>query len=186
MTMIERTLVLLKPDAVRKRLEDEIVGRYRGAGLKVVARKDVLPDREMADRHYAATDEQILGMGNKTLSAARDNDKYDDVLELFGTDDPRKIGEMLREWSLQFITSGEVVAMILEGEGAVALVRKLTGFTDPKKSEKGTIRGDLSDDSIMTANLEKRAVSNLVHASGTVEEAEREILLWFGPAGLKK
>jgi nucleoside-diphosphate kinase len=178
--MIERTLVILKPDAVKAGLEKEIISRYEKAGLRVVKRKEVIPDRKLADRHYAATEAQIVGMGNKTLASAKELGKYDEVIELFGTDDPRKIGEELREWSLQFITSGKVVALILEGEDAIRKVRKITGFTDPMKAEKGTIRGDLSRDSIAKANLERRACQNLVHASGDPEEAKREIALWFG------
>jgi nucleoside-diphosphate kinase len=178
--MIEKTLIVLKPDAVNAGLEKEIISRYEAAGLRVVKRKEVTPDRKLADQHYAATEEQIVGMGNKTLASAKELGKYDDLLELFGTDDPRKIGEELREWSLQFITSGKVVAFILEGEDAIKSVRKITGFTDPTKADKGTIRADLSKDSISKANFERRACQNLVHASGNPEEAKREIALWFG------
>lgn len=184
--MIERTLVILKPDAVRKDLEREIMSRYEKAGLRVVDRKEIVPDKRMAEHHYAATEEQVVGMGNKTLASAREAGNYDEMVRLFGTDDPRKIGTELLGWSHQFITSGKVVAFILEGEGAIALVRKITGFTDPSKAEKGTIRGDLSEDSINKANMERRAAANLVHASGNPDEAEREIVLWFGPGAVKK
>jgi len=178
--MIERTLVVLKPDAVKAGLENEIISRYEKAGLRVVKRKEVKPDRKLAENHYAATETQVVGMGNKTLDSARELGKYEELIEIFGTDDPKKIGEQLREWSLQFITSGKVVAFILEGEDAIKKVRRITGFTDPMKAEKGTVRGDLSKDSISKANFERRACQNLVHASGDIEEAKREIALWFG------
>lgn len=184
--MMEKTLVVLKPDAVHRNLEKQIISRFHEAGIRVVARKEVKPDMALAGSHYAATDEQILGMGNKTITASKEAGNYEEMMKIFGTEDPRKIGEMLREWSLQFITSGTVVAFILEGENAISLVRKLTGFTDPKKAEKGTIRGDHSTDSISKANMERRAVQNLIHASGNPEEAEREIVLWFGPGAVKK
>lgn len=184
--MIERTLIVLKPDAVKKNLEGEIISRYERAGLRVVARKEVMPDKELAERHYAATDEQVIGMGNKTLASARESGNYDEMIRLFETDDPRKIGEQILGWSHQFITSGKVVAFILEGENAISVVRKVTGFTDPSGAEKGTIRGDLAKDSINRANMERRASQNLVHASGNPDEAEREIVLWFGPEWVKK
>jgi nucleoside-diphosphate kinase len=178
--MMEKTLVVLKPDAVRAGLERQIISRYQKAGLHIVKRKEVSPDKDFAGNHYAATESQIVGMGNKTLSSAKELNKYDEMIELFGTDDPRKIGEELREWSLQFISSGKVVAFILEGEDAIKTVRKITGFTDPAKADKGTIRADMSKDSILKANFERRACENLVHASGDPEEAKREIALWFG------
>lgn len=184
--MIEKTLVVLKPDAVKEGLSDEIIKRFEDAGLTVVAVKEVTVDMEFALKHYAATDEQIIGMGNKTIESARENNEIEAVKKKFGTEDPKKIGEELRNWSCEFITSGKVIALILEGEDAVKLVRKLTGFTDPSKADKGTIRGDLSKDSIIKANSDGRAVHNLVHASGDPEEAKREIELWFGPEGLLK
>ncbi|MBI4894483.1 MAG: nucleoside-diphosphate kinase [Candidatus Aenigmarchaeota archaeon] len=178
--MIEKTLVVLKPDAVKAGLERQIISRYQKAGLHVVKRKEVIPDRKLADNHYAATEPQIVGMGHKTLSSAKELGKFEEMVELFGTDDPRKIGEELREWSLQFISSGKVVAFILEGEDAIKTVRRITGFTDPTKADAGTIRADMSKDSISKANFERRACENLVHASGDPEEAKREIALWFG------
>ncbi len=178
--MIERTLVVIKPDGVKRDLENEITSRYERAGLKIVAKKSLQIDRKMAEKHYAATDEQIVGMGMKTLNASKENDKLDEMVKIFGTDDPKKIGTQLRGFMIDFITSGTVVAMVLEGENAIQKVRDITGFTDPAKADKGTIRGDFGQDSIVKANSEKRAVANLVHASGSREEAEREIKLWFG------
>lgn len=178
--MNERTLVVVKPDGVRRGLVDEVISRYESVGLKVVAKKSLTIDEEFAGKHYAATDEQMIGMGMKTLNASRENDKMDEMMKIFGSDDPKKIGRMLREFMIKFITSGLVVAVVLEGEDAVKKVRAITGFTDPARAEKGTIRGDLGEDNIVKANSEGRAVENLVHASGTIEEAQREIDLWFG------
>lgn len=79
----------------------------------------------------------------------------------------------------RFMSSGKIIAFILEGKDAVALTRKITGATDPSKAEKGTIRGDMGIDSQEKADKEDRAIENLVHASGTKEEAEKEIRLWF-------
>lgn len=183
--MIERTLVILKPDAVKRGLEKEIMSRYKNAGLKIVAQKRLQIERKMAEKHYAATEEQIVGMGMKTLNASKENNKLDEMKIIFGTGEPNKIGTMLRGFMIYFITSGPVVVFVLEGENAVQKVRDITGFTDPSRAAKGTIRGDLGEDSIVKANGEKRAVANLVHASGSLEEAEREIRLWFKPGELK-
>lgn len=184
--MIEKTLVVIKPDGVKKNLVDEIISRYEKAGLKVVAKKEVTVDMDFAGRHYAATDKQVIGMGNKTLESAEENGRLGTLEKTFGSKDPKKIGMKLLHWSKEFITSGKVVALLLEGEDAVKTARKITGFTDPSKADRGTIRGDLSDDSISKANEEGRSTQNLVHASGDAEEAKREIELWFGPEGLSE
>jgi len=173
--MIERTLVIVKPDGVKRNLVDEILKRYTDAGLKIVARKTVTATKELAEKHYTDSEEQIVGMGNKTLAVAGE----DGTRKIFGTNNPREIGMVLRGWSIEFLISGPVVAVVLEGEDTVEKVRKITGFTDPSKAEKGTIRGDLGDDSILKANEERRATRNLIHAAGNKEEAGREIKLWF-------
>jgi nucleoside-diphosphate kinase len=178
--MIERTLVVIKPDGVERGLVDEIISRYEKAGLKVLAKKILRIDKKFAEKHYAATDEQIVGMGLKTLQASKENNRLEEMKKIFGTENPKEIGTLLRRWMIEFITSGSVVALLLEGEDAVQVARKITGYTDPSKAEKGTIRGDFGEDSIVKANLERRACRNLVHASGSKEEAEREIALWFG------
>jgi len=174
---MERTLIIIKPDGTSN--ESRIISYYEKAGLKVIVKKVVKIDEDFAEKHYVATDEQILGMGNKTLQASKSSDQYENMKKIFGTEDPRAIGTKLREWLIKFITSDPVTAFVLEGDDAVAAARKITGFTDPAKAEKGTIRGDLGIDSIVDANLECRPVKNLVHASGTREEAEKEIALWF-------
>jgi nucleoside-diphosphate kinase len=86
---------------------------------------------------------------------------------------------MVRGWLLDYISSGPVFAAVLEGPHAVDLVRKITGHTLPYKAEPGTIRGDFSFDSSHLANTAKRAIKNLIHASGNLEEAKYEIPLWF-------
>lgn len=178
--MKERTLVLIQNDAVERKLVGEILRRFENNGLRVVEMKTVVPTREMAERHYRATDEQIIGMGHKTLNAMKEQGKEKEIKKLFRSEDPEKIGESLLEWSREFITGKRLVATILEGENAIEKVRKIVGYTDPIKAEKGTIRGDFADDSIAKANMEKRKVRNLVHAADSVESAEKEIKLWFG------
>ncbi len=173
--MMEKTLVVVKPDGMKRNMVGKILARLEENGLKVIGMKLVKVDRKLAAKHYTDSDAQVVGMGNKTLSSGGP----EKARQLFGTDDPKKIGMMLREWMIDFITSVPVAAFVLEGEDAVKNVRKIVGFTDPVRAEKGTIRGDLGADSIAKANEERRATENLVHASGSAEEAASEIRLWF-------
>ncbi len=162
---IEMTLVIVKPDGVERNLIGEIISRYEKEGLNIRALKLFRVNEALVKRHYP--DELARIIGEKSIRA--------------GTklDDPEEHGKKILEQLRKFISSGNVVAMILEGENAVQKVRNITGYTDPTAAEKGTIRGDLGTDSIAKANVEMRPVKNLVHASGTVEEAEKEIALWF-------
>ncbi len=177
--IIERTLVLIKPDAVRRGLIGRILARFEEVGLKVVGLKMTVPSPEFAARHYPNTPDWIEGMGRKTLETYRDRG-IDPVAEV-GTDDPVKIGEMVKGWNVDYLSSGPVVAVILEGLHAIATVRKLCGATMPLYADPGTIRGDYSSTSAVAANHVKRAVRNLVHASSNPEEAAHEIAHWFGP-----
>ena len=166
--MVQKTLVLIKPDGVQRNLIGEIISRFEKGGLKVVEMKMLTATREILAKHYPADEEYLRIIGEKSQAAG---DAVDDVLE-----QGRKVVDALRE----FISSGPIVAMILAGEDAITNVRKITGYTDPAKADPGTVRGDLGEDSILKANGEGRPVYNLVHASGTPEEAEKEINLWFG------
>jgi nucleoside-diphosphate kinase len=136
--MSQRTLVLLKPDAVRRGLAGEILGRFEAKGLTIVAMQLRTIDGELADQHYA----QHVN---------------------------RDFYPPLRE----FVTSGPLVALVLEGDEAVEVVRGLNGATDGRKAAPGTIRGDFS-----VSNRE-----NLVHGSDSPESAAREIKIWFPDLG---
>lgn len=176
--IVEQTLVLLKPDAVRRGLTGQILARFETAGLKIVGLKMVQPDRDFVARHYPNTPEWIEGMGKKTLETYRDRG-LDPMAEV-GTDDPVKIGEMVKGWNIDYLASGPVVAVIFEGLHAISTVRKLCGNTMPFFAEPGTIRGTYSSASAVVANAVRRAVRNLVHASSNAEEAVHEIGHWFG------
>lgn len=178
---MEQTLIVIKPDGVLRSLTGEILSRLEKAGLKLVAAKMVSVSKELADKHYPADREALwTGIGHKTL------DNYKaleiDAKELLGTNDPKEIGAMVRVWLLEYIASGPVFAAVFEGPHAVELVRKIAGHTLPLLSPPGTIRGDYSFDSAYLANTGKRAIKNLIHASGEVEEAKYEIPLWFNPS----
>lgn len=176
--MLEQTLVIFKPDCVSRGLIGTITSRFERVGLKIVGVKMLMASRELADKHYPSDrSEFIIGMGKKTLENYI-NLGIDAKVE-FGSDDPHTIGLKIREWLVDMITSGPVVAMVLEGPHAVELVRKMVGHTLPLNSAPGTIRGDFSYDSSYLANTGSRPIKNLIHASGQIDEAKYEIGLWF-------
>lgn len=165
--MIQQTLIIIKPDGVAGGFTDEIIKRYEAVGLKVVKREDIMAPLEIVEKHYPMDPEWLRAIGEKTIAAGQAVTSAEDQ------------GRKVVTWLRKFITSGPVVVMVLEGEDAVSVARKTTGFTDPQTAEKGTIRGDLGTDSILLANKEERPVYNLIHASGNPEEAKKEIQLWF-------
>ena len=131
---VERTLILIKPDAVQRRLAGEILQRIEARGFTVRAGKLLKVDRELAGRHYAEHAEKPF------------------------------FGELV-----EFITSAPTWALVVEGDGAIATMRKTIGATNPANAEPGTIRGDLA----------MSMPDNLVHGSDSPESAEREVALWF-------
>lgn len=174
----ELTFLMVKPDGVKRGLSGEIIRRLERVGLKVVGLKMLKPDLKLVDEHYPKDEAWITRLGQKTL-ATYAKYGYDPIKEL-GTDKAEEIGPEVRKWLISFMTSGPVVLMAIQGVHAVDMVRKLAGKTMPSDAEMGTIRGDFSVDSAASANRDKRAVHNLVHASETQDEARHEIKHWFG------
>lgn len=176
--MKERTVVLVKPDGVKRGLVGEILTRFEKAGLKIAALKMVWVDKAMVKKHYPDSRAELLrGMGEKTLATYEKYGK--DPKEALGTKDALEIGRMVNQWNVDFLSSGPVVAILLEGLHAIDSARLIAGPTLPVFAPGGTIRGDYSIDSPALANEKKRAVRNLVHASGNTEEAKYEEELWF-------
>ena len=153
--MIERTLILLKPDALQRGIVGEITTRFEKAGLKIVGIKMLSPNKEHYHKHYEDISKMITRRGQKAF-----------------------------EVTLDFMMSGPVVAVVLEGIHAVSLVRKMVGTTEPKEAQPGTIRGDYAHISFEYANKKGTSIPNLIHASGDEAEAKQEISLWFSEAEL--
>ena len=173
----EKTLVIIKPDGVKRGLVGEVIKRIEQRGLKIIALNMFWPTEADLNKHYPENENFLKTIGEKTLQTYH---KFGlNPIKEMNTDSPEKIGENVRRWLLKYMTSGPVVKMVIQGLHAVEMVRKLVGNTMPAQAEMGTIRGDFSVDSAALANSEKRAVHNLIHASGTIEEAEAEIKLWF-------
>lgn len=174
----ERTLVIIKPDGIQRSLIAEIIGRYERIGLKLVGIKMMVPTAELIEKHYTLDPEWRLKTGEKTIKG------YLDKGLTPPEKDPLKITAALLKKLVQYMTKGPVIAMVWEGAHAVEVVRKLTGSTEPVTSDVGTIRGDLVLDSYRMSDADGRSVRNLVHASGSVKEAEDEIAHWFKPEEL--
>ncbi len=171
----EKTLVIIKPDGVQRSLIGEISKRYECSGLKLVGLKMIVPTADFIKQHYTVDPEWFIKTGTKTIESYKKKGKTPP------SEDPLKITEIILKNLTKFMTAGPVVAMVWQGMHAVGVVRKITGGTEPLTSDMGTIRGDLTIDSYEASDIDGRAVRNLVHASGTPEEAEKEIALWFKP-----
>lgn len=146
---IERTLVLLKPDAVQRCFMGEIITRFERAGLKIVGCKMVWADDKLAKEHY----------------------REEDIV-------PRR-GEKVWGVLLKGIREGPVLAFVLEGVHAIEVVRKMVGATEPKAAAPGTIRGDYSHVSFSYADAKEIHIKNLIHASANPDDAKTEIGVWF-------
>lgn len=175
----ERTLVLVKPDGVLRGLTGEVIKRIEQRGLKVVALKMVAVDRKHLEKHFPSDPEWVKGLGNKGLKTFAEYKL--DPKKLMGSDDPAEIGAKVKESLFDYMTSGPIVAMVVEGIHAIDMVRKIAGATLPVFADIGSVRGDYSVDSPAVANVEGRAIKNVMHASENTEEAANEIGLWFKP-----
>lgn len=147
--MIQYTLILVKPDGVRRALTGEILTRFERAGLKIIALKMVQVSRDLAESHYT----------------------YEDIA--------LKHGEKVRNRLLKYIVEGPLVAAVLEGCLSIEVVRKLAGSTEPRAALPGTIRGDYCHHSYALCEAADQPIHNVIHASANEEDAEREIALWF-------
>lgn len=152
---MERTLIILKPDAIKRGIAGEVLSRFERAGLKIVGIKMLSPDYEHYYQHYEKIGKMVSRRGQKAFDA-----------------------------TLKFMSEGPVIAVVLEGIKAVSLVRKMVGDTEPEKAAPGTIRGDYAHMGFEHANREGISVPNVIHASGDPEEAKAEIAHWFSEAEL--
>lgn len=168
----ERTFVIVKPDGVQRSLIGEIVHRLERTGLKFIAFKFLVPTREQCFAHYNKDDAWCEKVGARTISGKQEQGLPVEKSAI-------EYGKDILEGNVKFLTSGPVLAMSLEGNQAVGIVKKIVGGTEPLTSDVGTIRADLTVDSYAIANTDGRCVRNLVHCSDVPEEAEREIKLWF-------
>lgn len=147
---MERTLIILKPDAMQRGIAGEIITRFEHVGLKIVGAKMLKPDYDQFFHHYETIGKMVSRRGQEAFDV-----------------------------TLEFMQQGPVLAMVLEGIEAVEQVRKMVGTTEPKSAQPGTVRGDYSHISFGYANGANVSIPNLIHASGDVEEAKQEVSHWF-------
>lgn len=163
---VQRSLVILKPDAIERRLIGEITRRFEALGLDLAAAKTMIATEDELDRHYPSSLAESVGRKGEAAGA----DTGGDVVAY---------GQRILGWNHDYMRRGTLLVMLWEGEDAIKQIRAAIGTTDPSTAPKGSVRGDLGIDSIASANREQRGAENLVHASGSPEEAETEIAIWF-------
>lgn len=169
----ERTLIIIKPDGVQRALVGEVIKRFEQVGLKLVAMKMMNATKDLIEKHYTLDPEWRRITGEKSIKGYLDKGLKPPSM------DPLVLTEKILKNLIKYMTSGPIVAMVWEGAHAVSIVRKLVGKTEPLTSDVGTIRGDYVLDSYQMSDVDGRAVRNVVHASGSIKEADNEILHWF-------
>lgn len=171
----EQTFVMIKPDGVQRNLIGEIITRFERTGLKLVALKLVIPDKDKLSKHYSKDDEWYLSKGQKTLDKMLERGEEP-------TKEAIEYGRDIIRFLIDYMSAGPAVLMIWEGNRAISIVKKLVGSTEPLTSDIGTIRGDYTLDTYDKANEDSRAVRNIMHCTDPadgIEEARREIDIWF-------
>ena len=180
---MEQTLIIIKPDAVKRGLIGTVFETFETAGLKLMAAKMLQPEADVIKNHYPGTLEWIREMGEKTLSSFKQSGA--DPKKRFGTEDPVKLGQFVYDRLIKYWQEGPIVVSVWESPNAITVARKLRGHTIPALADPGTLQAKFSyDNSILSSSFD-RVVKTFVHASGSVEEALREIKYWFGDIDFK-
>jgi len=170
----ERTLIIIKPESIQRHLMGELINKFERRGLKMIACKMLAPDAKLIGEHYADDEAWYISSGTNTYNNYKDKGVKDLLT-------PIEYGKRTRKLLMDSLCDRPVLAMVWEGPHAVKLGRKTAGSTNPLTADIGSIRGDYSSDSYEMSDETGRAIQSLVHASGSVEEAEREISIWFKP-----
>jgi len=168
----QRSLVLIKPDGVQRGLVGDIIERFEKSGLKLVGMKMVWANKDLVEAHYPKNESYLTAVGEKAKAGMAQ-------LGIVDSRTPLEIGQWIRSQLGRYLSTSPVVAMVWQGTNAIANVRQLVGSTNPISADVGSIRADLTIDTIEMANLESRSVRNLIHASSDPKEAKREVELWF-------
>lgn len=167
--MIERTLVLFKPDAVQRGLVGEILSRFERVGLKIIALKMLDAGEEQLAKHYYKDEKWLIEKGRDIMKKKGYAEDYD----------PKKAGQEIIDNLIRDMKISPIIAMVLEGHNAVKTVKRLTGPTNIDEALPGTIRGDYSHDTFGLANISNRPNLTIIHATDDPAESKREIEIWF-------
>ncbi len=176
---MERTLVLIKPDGVRRALIGRVIARFESAGLKVSGIKMVVPGRELVAKHYTDSEDWLRSVGAKAKKAY-------EAKGITPKESEVELGSKVRARLIDYLSSGPVVCMVIEGNESIFAVRKIVGSTEPRSADPSSIRGSLSTDSYALADSLDRPLKNIIHASEDKSSAESEISLWFEESELIK
>lgn len=175
----ERTLIVLKPDAVQRGLIGKIVSRFEDIGLKLIGMKMVHCTEDFAEKHYPLDEDWAKEVYRKS------KEKHDKIGKTLRFKNHSEMGESIQKWNMEFLCEAPVIAMVLEGPHAIEIIRKIVGATEPLQSPPGTIRGDFASvESYSLSDSKNRVMRNLIHASDSKKTAEREIGLWFSESEL--
>jgi nucleoside-diphosphate kinase len=173
----QRALLIIKPDGVQRGLIGKIIKRFEQVGLKIVGLKFIWAKKQQIIDHYPSTEAWFKKVGERTLTNYAK--KGLDAKKVFGTNDAINIGKTVKQWLITYLQESPVFLAVVEGYEAIEIVRKLSGNTIPVLATPGTIRGDFSHDTIDLANEQSRPLRNIIHASDTVEDGQKEIKVWF-------
>ncbi len=172
--MLERTMIAIKSESIQRHLVGELMTKFEKRGLKMIACKLLAPDADLIGKHYADDESWYVSSGTKTRANYEARGEKN-LLE------PAEYGRKTRDLLMDSLKDRPILVMIWEGPHAIALGRKTAGATNPLVADIGSIRGDYSHDSYEVSDQTHRAIQTLVHASGSVDEAEDEIKIWFKP-----
>ena len=178
----QKALIILKPDAVQRGLMGKIINRFERVGLTIIGLKFIWASEKEIINHYPETNAWFKKVGERTLTNYAK--KNLDAKKVFNTDDALTIGKTVKKWLVDYLQQSPVLVMVLQGYDCIEVVRKLSGNTIPLLAAPGTIRGDFSHDTIDLANEQSRPLRNIIHASDTIEDGEKEVTVWFTPEEL--
>ncbi len=173
----QKALLIIKPDGVQRGLLGKIVIRFEQVGLKIIGLKFIWATEKQIVAQYPETDAWFKKVGERTLTNYAK--KGLDAKKVFNTDDAIQIGRTIKKWLIKYFQESPILIMALESYDCIEICRKLSGNTIPVLANPGTIRGDFSHDTIDLANEQNRPLRNIIHASDTVEDGEKEIKVWF-------
>ncbi len=173
----QKALLIIKPDGVKRGLIGTILARFERVGLTIIGLKFIMADPKTVKAHYPENDTWFGKVGQRTLTNYAK--KGLDAKKVFNTDNPVAIGKTVKNWLISYFQESPVLVAAVAGYEVIEIVRKLSGNTIPVLAAPGTIRGDFSHDTIDLANEQNRPLRNIIHASDSVEDGEKEVALWF-------
>jgi nucleoside-diphosphate kinase len=173
----QKALLIIKPDGVQRGLIGRIISRFVTVGLKIIGLKFEMATSDKVMAHYPETEAWFRKVGERTLTNYQK--KGLDASSVFKTNDAVSIGKIVKGWLVTYFQESPVFMAVVEGYDCIEIVRKISGNTIPVLATPGTIRGDFSHDTIDLANEQNRPLRNIIHASDSVEDGEKEVSLWF-------